>query len=90
MPDPGVGEPDRSGHLIVAMGIVASGHAGTIALEECDRRASRAPSRNRAAEFGRRRKPSIAECLRHPDERFLGERSSGRGHRRDAIGPVGS
>jgi hypothetical protein len=39
---------------------------------------------------GRTRKPGVAECWRYPDERFLGERLSGRGHSRDAIGPVGS
>jgi hypothetical protein len=32
----------------------------------------------------------VGECWRYPDERFLGTRSSGRGRRRDAIGPVGS
>jgi len=31
-----------------------------------------------------------AECRLAPDERFLGERSSGLGGRRDAISPVGS
>jgi hypothetical protein len=40
--------------------------------------------------FGRTHKPAAAECWRYPDERFLGERSSGRVHLPDASGPVGS
>jgi hypothetical protein len=37
----------------VAVGIVRSGHVGTIALRECDRRARCAVPRNRSAAFGR-------------------------------------
>jgi hypothetical protein len=40
----------------VAIGIVSSGHVGTIALRECDRRAAGAVRRSRTAEFGRMHK----------------------------------
>jgi hypothetical protein len=36
--------------------------AGTLASQECDRRAAGAVQRSRAAEFGRTRKPAAGEC----------------------------
>ena len=42
----------------VAIGIASSRRAGTIALQECDRRAAGAIQRSRTAEFGRTQAPA--------------------------------
>jgi hypothetical protein len=54
-------------------------------LVDCERVAGSKP----APPSGRRRKLADPESRRDCDERFLGERSSGRGRRRDGIAPVG-
>src|SRR5665213_1017905 len=43
------------------------------------KKSDRADRGSGTLEIGRTRKPGAAECWRYPDERFLGERSSGRG-----------
>jgi hypothetical protein len=53
------------------MGIVRSGHAGTIGLEKCDRRAGGAVLRTRAAAFGRFRSCAAARISLDPDECFV-------------------
>ena len=54
--------PARRRDHSVAIGIASSGRAGTIALQECDRRAAGAIQRSRTAEFGRlRQRPEFAE-----------------------------
>ena len=63
-------------------------HKSRLALQ--DRAGRRQSRRTGALGSGRTHKPAAAECWRYPDERFLGKRSSGRVHRRDASGPVGS
>jgi hypothetical protein len=47
----------RVGDCLVAEAVAGSRRIGTIALEECDRRAAGAVVRTRTAEFGRERKP---------------------------------
>jgi hypothetical protein len=53
------------------MGIVGSGHAGVIALEDCDGRAGGAVPRNRTAEFGRLRSSGTGVAEPDPDAPFV-------------------
>ena len=56
---PGTGDWHDRG---VSIGIASSGRAGTIALQECDRRAAGAIRRSRTAEFGRLQKSRSSAC----------------------------
>jgi hypothetical protein len=66
------GAPDRSDRR-VAVALVRSGTVGTIALEECARRAAAAAPQNRAAEFGRKGKHAVTGEQPDSDECFVAE-----------------
>lgn len=95
MPRTVIGLPLRS-ELVAGFGRKQSSRTqsqGSPRLPDARERGSVVRSRLQvlpAIASGRTRKPGVAECWRYPDERFLGERLSGRGHSSDAIGPVGS
>ncbi len=61
----------------VAVGIAGAGPVGTIALEECDRRAAGAVPRDRAAEFGRMRSSAAAQLGPEPDDCCVAEAKAG-------------
>jgi hypothetical protein len=62
----------RSGRLLCRIGIAGSARVGTIALQECDRRAAGAVRRSRTAEFGRKQSRGVW----HGDASFRAKRKS--------------